>query len=569
MRFSAILIFTILILSNYTFAQNGATNFRSPVNHTLRLSGTFGELRSNHFHSGIDIKGGIGDPILAIEEGYVSRIRVSGSGYGKVLYITHPNGYTSVYAHLNEFEENIAAFIKDYQYRNETFNLELYPEPDQFVFKKGDKIGKMGMTGHAFGPHLHFEIRRTSDSQTLNPLMLGIDVEDKRSPRMHEIRVYELTDNHEIINGTSYDLLKNKHRGKYQVKGDTVFVRSNTVGVALKAYDHMTGVTNWNGIFSGTMLKNDSVVFEFVLEDFAFKETRYINAHMDYEEVVNKKSYFNKCFEMPGNKLSIYRHVQENGILHLEEGKAERITMVASDIKGNNTVAEFWIKKSSLPELEHQPVYNYFLPYDQENIVDNGSMLMHMKKGTLYENLYLDFEANAEESDDIYSSFFHIHDFKTPVHKYYDISIFPYKLPELYKNKAFIAYCPPKGKIVNYGGEWDGKMLKTKVRDLGDFTVMIDTIAPTIKPYRFKSNMQGWKSMIFTITDNFKTSGDAKGMTWYATVDDQWVLMELDAKKNRLIYTFDEKTARGKHVFKLTVWDGMKNKRTFEKQFVY
>jgi hypothetical protein len=568
MRFRNILFLAIFFLSCNVSAQNGAIDFQTPVNHTMKLSGTFGELRSNHFHSGIDIKGGVGDPILAIEDGYVSRIKVNGGGYGKVLYITHPNGYTSVYAHLNEFEKSIGDFIKDYQYRNEIFALELKPDPERFVFKKGDQIGKMGMTGHAFGPHLHFEIRKTASSKPVNPLSMGMEVADDRSPRMHEIRVFELTENHETINAFSRDLYRGKNSKIYKIKGDTVFVRSNKVGLALKAYDHMTGVSNWNGLYSASMFVNDSLVFEFEMEEFAFDETRYINAHMDYEDQVTKKSYFNRCYQMPGNQLSIYKNVKEEGILVIEEGKAERIKMIAKDVKGNSAITEFWVVKSRLPNRIHEPIHNYFLPFDEENVVDNGSMHFHMPKETLYENLYLSFDATAEDSDDIYSSYYHIHDYKTPVHKYYDLSIFPYKLPEALKSKAFIAYCMPEAKVVNYGGEWDGKMLKTKVRDLGDFTVMVDTIPPTIKSYRFKRNMQGWESMIFVIEDNFKTAGSAKGLSWYATIDDQWVLMELDAKKNRLIYTFDGGISRGKHKLKLTVWDGMKNKKVIEKDFV-
>jgi hypothetical protein len=569
MRFPYFMFF-LIFMPVFLAGQNGTyPEFSAPVNKTLRLSGTFGELRSNHFHSGIDIKGSTGEAILSIEDGYVSRIKVSGGGYGKVLYITHPNGYTSVYAHLVEFNEAISAYVEDYQYRNETFDLEIHPTPEQFVVKKGERIGKMGMTGHAFGPHLHFEIRETATSRPVNPLLLGIQVEDDRKPKMHEIRLYELTNNREIVHATSYNLYQSKYSGKYKVKGDTVFTQSNKIGLALKAYDHMTAVSNWNGLYSGAMYGNDSLIFEFKMNSFSFDETRYINAHLDYEDHVTQKSYFNRCFLLPGNQLSIYERTTNDGILELKAGEAQKITMVAADAEGNLSTADFWVKRNRLPERKFQPVYNYLLLHDEENLIDNGSMILYMPKGTLYEDLYLDFASTTEESSGIYASYYHIHDYKTPVHKYYDLSIFPYKLPEKLKDKAFIAYCPPKGNIVNYGGKWEGKMLKTKVRDLGDFTVMVDTIAPTIKPYRFKSNMQGWKSLIFTIEDNFSTAGNARGISWYATIDDQWILMELDAKKDRLIYTFDHsRIERGKHQFKLTVWDGLGNKNVFEKTFV-
>lgn len=568
MRFLFSSSLLLLLFSITGFAQNGACSLQSPIKHTLRLSGTFGELRSNHFHAGIDIKGMIGEPILSAEDGYVSRIKVSGSGYGKVLYVTHPNGYTSVYAHLREFKKSIQEYIEDYQYKHQKFDIEIYPDPEQFVVKKGEEIAKMGLTGHTFGPHLHFEVRETDSEKPVNPLLMGLKVEDNLAPRLHEIRVYEMTDQFETIDATTFALFKGKNAQKYQVKGDTVFVRSNVVGVALKAYDHMTGVTNWNGLFSCSMLRNDSLVFEFKLDGFSLDDTRYINAHLDYQQQLTKQSYFNRCFQLPGNLLPIYHHVKNKGIIILKQDKAERITLIAADANGNTTKAEFWIKKSRLPEKKFQPVYNYFLPFDEENMIDNGSMILYMPEGTLYENLYLDFASTTEESADIYSSYYHIHDHKTPVHKFYDLSIFPYKLPEVMKDKAFIAYCPPGGSVVNYGGKWEGKMLRTKVRDLGDFTVMIDTIAPTVKPYQFKANMQGIASMMFTIHDNFRTAGNAEGLSWYATIDDQWILMELDAKKNRLIYNFDDRIPRGKHTLKLSVWDGKGNKTTLEKEFL-
>jgi hypothetical protein len=331
----------------------------------------------------------------------------------------------------------------------------------------------------------------------------------------------------------------------------------------------MTGVSNWNGLYSGAMYANDSLIFKFKMDRFAFNETRYINAHLDYEDHITQKSYFNRCFLLPGNELSIYEKVINDGVLELKEGETQKITMVAKDAEDNLSTAEFWVKRSRLPQRKFEPVYNYLLLHDEQNLIDNGSMIIYMPIGTLYEDLYMDFSSLSEESADIYASYYHIHDYKTPVHKYYDLSIFPYKLPEQFKDKAFIAYCPPKGDVVNYGGKWEGKMLKTKVRDLGDFTVMIDTIAPVIEAYRFKSNMQGWTSMIFTVEDNFSTAGNAKGISWYATIDDQWILMEMDAKKDRLIYTFDtERIPRGKHLFKLTVWDGMGNKNVFERSFV-
>ncbi|MBX2872172.1 MAG: M23 family metallopeptidase [Saprospiraceae bacterium] len=539
--------------------------FRAPVNSPLRLSGTFGELRSNHFHSGIDIKGGIGVPLVSIGDGFVWRIKVEAGGYGNVLYIKHPNGYTSVYAHMHKFKPEIADFVKSTQYQEQQFNLDLYLEPTQFPVTKGEQIGEMGTSGYSFGPHLHFEIRDSKTEKPINPLLFGLDVPDTRKPRMHQIRVYELNNQRETQKAKSYSLYA---KGNWMgIKGDTVYVNQPNVGLGLKVYDHMNEVSNWNGVYAVDMFVEDSLVYNYTMETFSFDERRYLNAHLDYEEVVTAKSYFNRTYTLPGNDLNIYKKQENNGVIWVDSDKAQKVVMEARDVEGNTRKLRFWLKQRQTSVEAAAKPYNYILPYDQENIIDNGSLYLHMPKGALYENLYLSYESVEDPGKDIFSNVHHLHDYKTPIHKYYDLSIRPTRLPEDLRDKAFIANCTRENRVVNFGGEWEDGKLKTKVRQLGDFCIMVDTIAPTIDIRRFKSNMRGYSQCSFIIKDNVGTAGLAKGLQFRGTIDGKWVLMEYDLKNDRLTHRFDGTLAAGEHQFRLELWDHLGNTKVFERKF--
>ncbi len=540
--------------------------FGSPIHSPIRLAGTFGELRANHFHAGIDIKGAVGTPLYAIADGYISRIKVGAGGYGQVIYMRHPNGYTSVYAHMDRFAPELEELVKSYQYQQEAFEVEIYPEKDQYVYKKGEEIGKMGMTGTAYGPHLHFEIRDSRTEKPINPLLFGYDVADSRPPRMHELRVYEINDQRETTDAQSFKLVKAGSR--YKTKSDTLFVDSERVGFGLKTYDHMDGVTNWNGIYSLEMYQDDSLVYRFEMETFAFNETRFLNAHLDYEEQVSAGSYFNRCFLMPGNELSIYNTVNNYGLIKTGPRRASKVKMIAKDVAGNNAELTFWVKRHDMTSVKPVPHYNYFLPYNQGNAIDNGDFFIHLPKGSLYENLYMEYEGIHEQTNNVYSNIHHIHDYKTPVHLYFDIGIRPVLLPEALRSKAFVAYCDEDDEIINCGGTWEKGMLQTKARALGDYCIMTDTVAPTIRPIRFQRDMRKFSEMSFKITDNYATARNVEGLSFRATVDGHWILMELDGKKDIITHKFDERILPGQHQLRLVVTDVLGNEKVFEQEFI-
>lgn len=570
-RFATAISFALLICSTFFYAFTSERNdpyptdyFTAPVKGPLRLSGTFGELRSNHFHSGIDIKGGIGVPLYAVADGYISRIKIEGGGYGNALYITHPNGYTSLYAHMNAFIPEVAAYVKSQQYAHESFELDLQLEKGQFEFKQGDKVGEMGTTGYSFGPHLHFEMRSTQTGAPINPLLFGYAVADDVRPKMHQLKVYNLNDRRETWDAQIHSLVSKQ--GGYGVRGDTLLIDADQVGFGLKVYDHMTGVSNWNGIYNLDVRLEDSLIYQFRMETFHFEESRYLNAHLDYTEQVTNKAYFNRCYRLPGNQLSIYNDHIDDGVVRLSPKRAKKVEMIASDVAGNESYFVFWVRQrpgTSVNEMSEP--YNYFLPYNQESVIDNGSIRVHIPRGTLYENCYLQYQLVTDRSDNVYSSVHKIHNGIFPIHKYFELAIRPVVLPESLHDKAFIALCGRN--IVNCGGSWENGMLKTEVRSFGDFCIMVDETPPTIRPVNFRENLRGAGSIDFKIWDNYGTTGAARDLQFRATIDGRWVLMEHDAKNDLITHRFDDSIRPGEHQFRLVLTDAVGNESVFESSF--
>lgn len=543
--------------------------FRSPVGNALQLTGTFGELRSNHFHSGIDIRakdGRSGEPIFAAADGFVSRIKIQSGGYGNALYIEHPNGFTTVYAHLKDYAPAIRSLIKQQQYAKESFEIDLSLQPTDLPVTKGQEIGKLGNTGSSAGPHLHFEIRDAKTEKPLNPLLFGFSVRDNIPPAMSVLRVYSLNDRRETVQAKTIYL--QKYAQGYGVKGDTLVIEGWRCGFGLKTFDTGNGLDNLNGIYSLKLYADDSLLYAFRTESFAFGETRYINAHTDYAEHMTKKVMFHKTFLLPGNFLSMYDQVNHAGMVSLYRDKPVRIRMVASDYYGNSSQMQCWVRRSDSVASPPPKLYNYVLPYGEENVVRTDHCYLYFPKGALYENLYLNLQKVQERSSGVFSNAYHVHDRTFPVHRYFDIAIFPQNLPPSLQSKAFIAYCDADHRIYSFGGTWssDG-FLRAKADRLGDFCIMTDTIAPSIKPLSFEEDMTKATAMKFSIRDNIYIAGRASDLKYRATVDGRWVLLEYDAKNDLLIHTFDGTIAPGNHQLTLTVVDDRGNETVFEGSF--
>lgn len=571
MKFYVFFMLSILFMSMAEHAgKYPVSAFKSPVIRDFKLSGTFGELRSNHFHAGLDIKsekGMSGDPVYATHEGFISRIRVEEYGYGNVLYLEHPNGFTSVYAHLNNFSPEIEAYVKQEQYKAETFKVDLKPDKQKFPISQQQFIANMGNSGYSFGPHLHFEIRHTKDQTPINPLHFGFNIADERSPVVQQLVVYEYNENGKVINSKviqpTYQSV-----GQYAMEAP-IELSSSKISFGIRAYDMQDGGTNQNGIYSIQCKVDDDPSFAFALDEIPFDHSRYLNAHIDYRRKVNENRFFHRCHPLEGNKLPIYYTGVDKGMIYLNAEQPRNVSLAVADFNGNISTVKFEVVRdmSMLPKKPSLPPYQTLAEPDQVSIVSKPGIQVVWPKGSFYEKTPINIEVIPSDGLGCYSPHFSITPTDAPVHHYYEINIEGLAIPANLRDKAFIARCEPNGSIVNCGATWIGNNLSTGVRVISTYTIMVDTIAPKIAALHFGPKMTGWKRMAFKISDNFRTKDRGRDLLYDAWVDGQWILMSLDGKSSTLTHAFDGKIQPGEHQLVIKVTDDRGNEAVLEKTF--
>ncbi|MCY7410267.1 MAG: M23 family metallopeptidase [Chitinophagales bacterium] len=558
-----LLILQILIASVFcenVFAQ--APKFRSPLDIPLLLSANFGEVRTDHFHTGYDIKtnGKTGYKVYAAADGYVSRIKVSAGGFGNVLYLIHPNGYMTVYAHLDRFNEAIAKFVKDQQYAKQSFEIELFPDAQKFAVKKGDMIGISGNSGNSGGPHLHFEIRDASgETFPLNPKDF-IEVDDRIPPVLKALYVYPQGNYYNEAAEASGIV---QSGGVYKLKSDSIIINHSSIGFGLEAEDKMNESESDLGLYKVEATLDGEIVFSMKLDRLNFLNNRYVNAHIDYKQWKETNTAIQKTFILPGDKNTIYASSENKGIINFKDTLTHRIRISASDASGNVSVLNFKIKYSGKEKKEPAPQKTEVkFSYNHINSFANDSVKLSIPMGVLYEDFY--FHYNKTMSAAKFLSPIHsLQNSYTPLHSAADLAILPYPIKSNLKSKAAIVFRNENGKISSKTSQWDGNWITAKIRDLGDYSVMVDTMAPSIIPYGIKQNQLITRDDLrFTVSDNLT------GVTNYkAMLDGKWILMAYDAKNDRMIVELDEAISTGEHSLKITVSDQVNNENTFNYKF--
>ncbi len=565
---------SILFLLFYFPAQAqispDSVHFRSPVGIPLLLAGNFGELRPNHFHSGLDIKtnGREGYRIYAIEDGYVSRIKVSPWGYGKVLYITHPNGYTSVYAHLKSFKGAIAEYVKKAQLTNETWEIELYPPDSALPVKKGDVVALSGNTGGSTAPHLHFEIRETDSEFPVNPMLFGFDVKDNIAPLLTKIAFYPLNDS-SLVYGKNKKIaypLRKTTGNTYQISGNLTVEAFGQIGIGIESIDKMNETYNKYAGYEITLLENTDTVYYHQMQRFSFDNTRYVNALMDYEWYKLKKGKIQRSYLLPNNELCIYKKLKNNGVITVKPGETRHFKYIVNDIYGNTSTLVFTVKGKKHPVSEStvSAVATHFFHWDQRNLLTEQNIIVDFPVKTFYEDIAFEFAVNDTFPQAITPTY-HLHSDLVPVHISYVVSIKVENLPDSLRKKAVIVHKDFKGTLRAKNSTTRRNYVSAKVKSLGDFLVMLDTIPPVIKPVTIApgKNMRKNSGIMLKITDNL--SGIQK---YRGEIDGKFALMEYEYKNASLTHWFDALPS-GKHHFKLTVTDAAGNTSTYEADFYY
>ena len=564
-----------LAISLFLFSSVSAQNkypenyFRSPVDFEISLSGTFGELRSNHFHSGIDIRtGGVtGKKIHAVAEGYISRINVSGTGFGKAIYIKHPNGYTSVYGHLDRFSEVIDKYVKAQQYKRERFKVTLYPSKDQFVVKKGEVIARSGNSGGSGGPHLHFEIRDSGTEFPINPLHFGYKVKDFIRPKIIGLRLYPVGDE-SLIDGEN-EVYEAKVAGwgmnNHISKNDTIEV-SGDIGFGIETYDLLNGSHNKNGVYSISLKIDSTIIYSHRLEKFSFSESKYINSLIEYDELIDNKRRFQRSIIDQGNNLSIYDEVIDDGIFSFMDSAYHQFQYEIKDLNGNASQIKGVLH--SIPLLDSSQKepkeYDHWFAYDQENSFKTDQIELSFKKGSFYKSFDFDYQL-IDSPADSYSKLHQVHYKNVPVHKAFEIKILAEELPKSLQSKAMVVKLV-EDDVEAVGGAFKDGFVTARSSSFGDFMIQVDTIAPEIKALNIHNGkkISGYKSLSFEIKDDFSGIEKIK-----ATLNDRWILMDFDPKNDKLVYKIDDRIKKGKNQFRLEVKDAKNNLAVYKAEIEY
>lgn len=565
-------IFLLQVIALIGFSQNiekyPINYFRSPLDIPLLLSGNFGELRNNHFHSGLDIKtqGVEGKNVYAIADGFVSRIKIMPIGYGKIVYITHPNGYTSSYAHLQHFKGKLADYIKKYQYNNETFEMDFYPPDSAVVVKKGDVIALSGNSGSSGGPHLHFEMRETVSEYAINPLLFGFDIKDEVKPVIKSITVFPLNDTSFVNNrNATQEFTVIGNNGTYQLSNNVIITAYGQVGVGINAYDQQSGTSNQNGVYSVLLFDNNELIYKSELSSFSFDHSRALNSLIDYDIYLKRKTRFQRSCIEPNNPLTIFKEQKNNGAIAIANKETNIINYVIGDFHKNTSMLSFSIigsKPEGVSIATLKPKIDTLFKYSDHNILDKQNIVVNFPKGVFYSDLPLQYQEKPAKSNTL-TPVYQIHTDVTPIHDYIEVSIKVGRITEEQRKKAVIVNYDHNNTLYSRGGEWRNNYLTAKSKIMGGFSVMLDTIPPVINLVNIfaNKNMSNNSSIIATMSDNL--SGIK---TYRGEIDGKWILMDYDAKRARLEHDFDNLPA-GEHIFKLEVTDFVGNSKVVEVPF--
>jgi hypothetical protein len=570
LKYLLILIFII----NPGDEPKDRTLFISPLKIPLALSANFGELRADHFHSGLDIKtqGVTGQEVIASAPGYVYRISISPGGFGKALYLRHPSGYSTVYGHLDRFTPEIEEYVYSRQYEEKSYMITLWPPKDRFQFKQGELIAYSGNSGSSSGPHLHYEIRKSDEEIPVNPLGFDLGIEDNIKPVIEKLIVYPIG---RMSSVNSYDrplkVSVTGGNGSYTTSAKSEISISGSAGFGIKAFDLINNSYNKSSVFSIELRIDSVLVYNYRMNEFAFNESRYINSHIDYEALLKENTYIERAYLLPNDKLSVYQNLINKGIFNFTDGKKHHIEIIVADIYKNSSRLSFSVNSVPQSVVENKARKNesntIVMPYNRNNKFISRNVAVNIPAGTLYDTLYFEFSRSSGKTG-MYSDIFQIHNKYTPVNKAYDLSIKPDRVPSGKTTKLLIVMLDDNMKKIPVSSTWDNGYLNANPRTFGTFYIGIDTIPPQITLSGFKSgaDLSGRTELKIKISDDFS------GIKAYEpVVDGKWALFEYDQKNDVLIYKFDPKRIQkgSKHNLSLRVTDNRENVSTSTCEFTW
>lgn len=564
------LLFTFISLGTVLKAQDYPQNyFASPLDTPLTLVATFGEIRQDHFHSGIDLgtQEMEGLPVMASADGYISRIKISPDGFGKVLYVTHPNGYVTVYAHLQKFTQPVNELVKKTQYEQQSFAVELYPKAKEFKVKKGEVIAYSGSSGSAEGPHLHFEIRHEETEEPINPLLFGIPVHDNIPPQIRFVRFFP-TPEAGILNKTdSSEIFEVQVVDGVNILNTPDFVQAfGMIGIGFAATDQQDNSSAVLGIYSAELSIDGNLVYQWRMDRFNFDDTRYVNAHVDYMSYKRDNVAIERCFRLPGNHLAIYGDTTQLGYQNWTEDAPHDIRIVAKDFSGNSSILEFqMISYSSMFDRPYQPkVPGAVLVTNQKGIAIHKSDLdVIIPSGAVYEDF--GFYDLQRKSTNYLSQVYTLGDPYVALQLPITVGIKPVAtIPDSMKSKAVVVNIQPDGTPQALLSNWNGIFLSAKSKHFGDFAILLDTMPPVLEKEYVPADLNSSRGSVIQV----KMKDDLSGIKSYSgTIDGKWRLFEYDSKNHMLQADLSDLDSNHEHSTRIIVTDNCGNTTTWDYKF--
>lgn len=531
--------------------------FIKPLNIPASLSGNFGELRPNHYHMGLDFKTNRAEnlPVHAAAGGYIARIKIESFGFGRAIYINHPNGLTTVYAHLNAFSPGLEAYVRQQQYRQESWSIYLELSPDLFPVKQGEVIAYSGNTGGSQGPHLHFEIRDTETDANLNPMLFGFPIADHVPPVIQRLAVYDR--NRSTYEQSPKIVALKKTANGYTTVPEVITVASDNVSFAVTSYDSQSASPNLNGIYQGILYNNGAEVIRFTMDTISYLHTRYLNAHIDYKTKFTGGPYLQHLSELPGYINSIYRRGNGNGVIRLTEGKINSIRIETKDAANNTAILNFKIQYKPSPAGPVRPsgkkMYYPFMVNVGEGSADCE---FYIGERGLYDSVHIAYQRSASTSPMAVSAIHTIGAGYIPLQEGLAVRIKPDSmlLPEKMDQVLVQRFSGTKKEVKK--AEWQEGWAVARFNSLGSFQLVLDEEPPRIIPVGFKSGQDMSKAsrIVLTVTDNME-----RVKNFRAELDGKWLRFTNDKGKN-FIYIFDERCTSGEHTLKVSVTDEAGNR---------
>ena len=555
MRFFLRILFTILFIFNINFIISQEINFHTPIDAPFDLSGTFGEFRSR-FHTGIDFKsrGVQGQKIFSIEDGFVSRIEVNTYGYGKVIYIDHPNGYTSVYAHLRNFSPELNSYIKSELYKSQKNSIKKFPKKNEFIISKGSLIGYSGNTGRSFGPHLHFEIRETKNQDAINPLMFNYKYIDQERPIIRGLY---------IINEENSLVKKLPMRKKISKLNDSTYISeiieyNGKIGLGLDIYDiQYKNLYNQNGIYKVELFIDSILSYSYQMDKIKFSENHFKKIMYDYQSLIERNKKVLKIYTPRNSNLSFLKKNSFDGIINSEDFKDSSITIKISDWNKNSSYLKFKIKSID-SKIKESPSEGIEILTTQNYTLNKNSSIIEIGKNTFYDDLLLNISYDSDTLN--------LGKEKNPFRSSIKIKL-PHRIIDTMRlRQSFV------GKIVNnrvsyLSSKKDDSFIFTNTSSLGKYTVSIDTLKPEIRSINFKnnSNVKGKNSLRLRLKD------ELSGIKNYSSyLNGNWVSFEYEPKSNLIFHDLSDGVIKnGENELIIKYEDGVGNKGVYKSKIYY